>query len=36
MLLREIDQRLRQLELRTRYAVEHLLAGEYRSVFKGR
>ncbi len=31
-----IDQRLRQLQLRTRYAVEHLLAGEYRSVFKGR
>jgi len=31
-----IDQRLRQLQLRTRYPVEHLLAGEYRSVFKGR
>jgi uncharacterized protein (DUF58 family) len=27
---------LRQLQLRTRYPVEHLLAGEYRSVFKGR
>ena len=31
-----IDQRLRQLQLRTRQPVEHLLAGEYRSVFKGR
>lgn len=31
-----IDQRLRQLQLRTRDPVEHLLAGEYRSVFKGR
>ena len=31
-----IDQRLCQLQLRTRYPVEHLLAGEYRSVFKGR
>ncbi len=31
-----LDQRLRQLQLRTRYPVEHLLAGEYRSVFKGR
>jgi uncharacterized protein (DUF58 family) len=30
------DQRLQQLQLRTRRAVEHLLAGEYRSVFKGR
>ena len=36
MPLHAIDQRLRQLQLRTRYAVEHLLAGEYRSVFKGR
>ena len=36
MPLRSIDQRLRQLQLRTRYPVEHLLAGEYRSVFKGR
>ncbi len=36
MPLQSIDQRLRQLQLRTRYAVEHLLAGEYRSVFKGR
>lgn len=31
-----LDQRLRQLQLRTRDPVEHLLAGEYRSVFKGR
>jgi uncharacterized protein (DUF58 family) len=36
MPLPSIDQRLRQLQLRTRYPVEHLLAGEYRSVFKGR
>lgn len=36
MSLPSIDQRLRQLQLRTRYPVEHLLAGEYRSVFKGR
>lgn len=35
MPLQSIDQRLRQLQLRTRYPVEHLLAGEYRSVFKG-
>jgi uncharacterized protein (DUF58 family) len=33
--MHSIDQRLSQLQLRTRYAVEHLLAGEYRSVFKG-
>jgi uncharacterized protein (DUF58 family) len=32
----DLDQRLRQLQLRTRYPVEHLLAGEYRSAFKGR
>lgn len=32
----DMDRRLRQLQLRTRYPVEHLLAGEYRSVFKGR
>ena len=32
----DMDQRLRQLQLKTRYPVEHLLAGEYRSVFKGR
>lgn len=31
-----LDQRLHQLVLRTRYPVEHLLAGQYRSVFKGR
>ena len=31
-----IDQRLRQIQLRARHPVEHLLAGEYRSVFKGR
>lgn len=36
MPLHAIDQRLRQLQLRTRYPVEHLLTGEYRSVFKGR
>lgn len=36
MPVHSIDQRLRQLQLRTRYPVEHLLAGEYRSVFKGR
>lgn len=36
MPLYSIDQRLRRLQLRTRYPVEHLLAGEYRSVFKGR
>ncbi len=36
MPLHALDQRLRQLQLRTRYPVEHLLAGEYRSVFKGR
>ena len=36
MPLHVLDQRLRQLQLRTRYPVEHLLAGEYRSVFKGR
>jgi uncharacterized protein (DUF58 family) len=36
MPLQAIDQRLQQLQLRTRHPVEHLLAGEYRSVFKGR
>ncbi len=36
MPLQAIDQRLRQLQLRTHRPVEHLLAGEYRSVFKGR
>jgi uncharacterized protein (DUF58 family) len=29
------DARLRRIRLRTRHPVEHLLAGEYRSVFKG-
>lgn len=36
MPLHPTDHRLRQLQLRTRFPVEHLLAGEYRSVFKGR
>ena len=36
MPLHSIDQHLRQLQLRIRYPVQHLLAGEYRSVFKGR
>ncbi len=31
----DMDQRLRQLQLQTRFPVEHMLAGEYRSVFKG-
>ena len=31
-----LDQRVKRLQLQTRYPVEHLLAGEYRSVFKGR
>jgi uncharacterized protein (DUF58 family) len=35
-MLADLDKRLRQLQLQTRYPVEHLLAGEYRSVFKGR
>jgi len=30
-----LDQRVKRLQLQTRYPVEHLLAGEYRSVFKG-
>ena len=30
------DRQMRQLQLLTRYAVEHQLAGKYRSVFKGR
>jgi uncharacterized protein (DUF58 family) len=34
--MHDLDKRLRQLQLQTRYPVEHLLAGEYRSVFKGR
>lgn len=36
MPLQTIDERLRRLQLRTHHPVEHLLAGEYRSVFKGR
>lgn len=35
-MLDELDQRLNLLELKCRRPVEHLLAGEYRSVFKGR
>lgn len=31
-----VEQALRRLQLRCRRPVEHLLAGEYRSVFKGR
>jgi uncharacterized protein (DUF58 family) len=34
--MHDLDKRLRRLQLQTRYPVEHLLAGEYRSVFKGR
>ncbi len=33
---RMIEQRLRRLQIRCRRPVQHLLAGEYRSVFKGR
>ena len=32
----DVDQPLHRLQLRCRYPVEHLLAGEYHSVFKGR
>ena len=35
-MLDEIDSRLNLLELKCRRAVEHLLAGQYRSVFRGR
>ncbi|HAV13640.1 MAG TPA: DUF58 domain-containing protein [Opitutae bacterium] len=35
-MLDEIDPRLNLLELKCRRPVEHLLAGEYRSVFRGR
>lgn len=35
-MLDEIDIRLRSLELKCRRPVEHLLAGEFRSVFRGR
>lgn len=31
-----VEQALRRLQIRCRWPVEHLLAGEYRSVFKGR
>lgn len=34
--LSELDSQLNLLELKCRRPVEHLLAGEYRSVFKGR
>ncbi|MFC1467252.1 DUF58 domain-containing protein [Verrucomicrobiota bacterium] len=32
----DVEQHLHHLQLRCRYPVEHLLAGEYHSVFKGR
>ncbi len=32
----DVEQHLHHLKLRCRYPVEHLLAGEYHSVFKGR
>lgn len=35
-MLDDFDQRLNLLELKCRRPVEHLLAGEYRSVFRGR
>lgn len=35
-MLSELESRLNLLELKCRRPVEHLLAGEYRSVFKGR
>jgi uncharacterized protein (DUF58 family) len=35
-MLDELDQRLNLLELKCRRPVEHLLAGEYRSIFRGR
>ncbi|MEM9444614.1 MAG: DUF58 domain-containing protein [Verrucomicrobiota bacterium] len=35
-MLPSIDSQLCDLDTRCRYAVEHFLAGEYRSVFKGR
>ena len=35
-MLQDIDSRLKFLDLKCRFPVEHLLAGEYRSVFKGR
>ena len=33
---KNLEQRVKRLQLKTRFPVEHLLAGEYRSVFKGR
>ena len=35
-MLDELDQRLNLLELKCRRPVDHLLAGEYRSIFRGR
>lgn len=35
-MLHELESRLNLLELKCRHPVEHLLAGEYRSVFRGR
>ena len=35
-MLDDFDQRLNLLELKCRRPVEHLLAGEYRSIFRGR
>src|SRR5215204_6351860 len=35
MLPRELVQQIRRLQIRARRAVEDLLGGEYRSVFKG-
>src|ERR1051326_4364618 len=35
MLPREIIRQIRRLQIRSRRAVEDLLGGEYRSVFKG-
>ncbi|WPJ95674.1 DUF58 domain-containing protein [Coraliomargarita algicola] len=35
-MLDKLDQRLNLLELKCRRPVEHLLAGEYRSIFRGR
>lgn len=32
----DVEQHLHRLKLRCRYPVEHMLAGEYHSVFKGR
>lgn len=35
-MLEDLDQRLNLLEMKCRRPVEHLLAGEYRSIFRGR